>query len=163
MNNLPFTWDDSISIEGAKFSSDTLVGIMSSSCSYRLKIFDIPASILPMALATIASQKQVTMRNMSWRYSKLESEIEELRKLMLERSVIKANATADALGVSILGVFNHTERVVNPGEGPLVFGMRDTRDRNPKDKASSGIGFSLIHSGTLLLSMETEYRVSAMN
>ena len=156
---------ESISIRDVRLEASSLAGIKSSSCRYTLQVQDIPTEILPSVLATIASRKQADLRALQWVFSKLDSEIDSLRKEVIERSLSRAKRTASTLGISILGVYNFIESIDSPGPSSQRFGdERALVARRRKANATpSEIGLSLVHSGKLKFSTKTEFRVSPIN
>ena len=154
---------ESVSIRDVHLDSSSFAGIKSSACRYTLYVREISTELLPSVLTTVASRNQAELTSLQWGFSKLKAETEELRREVIREALSKAKATADALGVTVLGVYNFDESVHAPGRRSQSYGddkgFRLRKSKGPPPE----IGFSLIHTETLQVSAKAEFRVSSMD
>ena len=78
----------------------------------------------------------------------------------------KATTVANAYGITLLGVRDFEEDVTRPGDvsqsaGPDYMAAKG-KARLMAAEPGPDLGFSLTHTGTLLLAARTEFRVSPM-
>lgn len=154
--------EDAIELQRA--SVDVGAGLLNkmSSANYQLRIRWPAVETLPNLLGVIASQKQVTLDSINWRFPDDPQEADRWTEQNIRRANEKARRMAAALGVRILGVHQIEENLIETGMAPIsLIAMQG------KASASRGssvgredFGMDIVHRKTVIVQLVIAYRLS---
>jgi uncharacterized protein YggE len=154
--------DEAITLQGVHVEATSGTLLKSSSAIYQLKISCGKLEQLADLLSIITSQKNATLEYIDWKY-----EEDAARERVLEQAIAKAKAKAqkvsDALGVSLLGIYNFHEDNLSDGEGLAEYGIAPQKLRALGASASTDLGMDIHHDKTIRINVNVEYRVSDLN
>jgi uncharacterized protein YggE len=156
--------EDAVKLQGVNVETSSGVLVKSSSASYRLKIRCEKLDQFAEMLDVIASQKNVSLDRVEWKYDDDAARARGLN-LAIENAKRKAQVIADSFGVKLLGVYDFIENTADQ-EAPIrqaFFPQTAARSRGAVALMAEqpSLGMDIQHSKTIQVNVEVWYRVSA--
>ncbi|HEY3312973.1 MAG TPA: SIMPL domain-containing protein [Anaerolineales bacterium] len=132
----------------------------SSSATYHLKIRIENLDQFAGILEVITNQKNTTIEKIEWQYPD-ESVIETAMEKAIQKAETRARKVAAALSVSLLGVYDFTEKIHDqePPTTQVTFGAQG-KTRAMGVISQPDLGMNIQHSKTIEVRISVEYRVS---
>ncbi|MBI5934524.1 MAG: SIMPL domain-containing protein [Chloroflexi bacterium] len=147
-----------IHLEGVSVETSSGVLLKSSSATYRLRVRCEDLEKLPETLDIVSAQKNAALERVAWKYND-----EGARGRGLESALVaaklKAQKVADALGVTLLGVYSFNENAFDE-ESPMPFQPQARMMKARQDAAEPSLAMDIQHGKTIQVNVEIEYRVS---
>ena len=155
--------EDAVKLQGVHVETSSSVLVKSSSASYRLKIRCEKLDQFAEMLDVIASQKNVSLDRVEWKYDDDAARARGLN-LAIENAKQKAQVIADSFGVKLLGVYDFIENTADQ-EAPAwqrLLAQPAARSRGAGIMAAEqpSLGMDIQHSKTIQVNVEVWYRVS---
>ena len=134
--------------------------LKSSSATYRLRIRCEKLEQFAELLAVITAQKNASLERVEWKYPDESVQAEALEKA-IQKAALKAQKTAAALGVKLLGIYAFNEEITDqePASSQGLL-MAQGRSRAMGVVAQPDLGMDIQHSKTVEVRVNLEYRVS---
>jgi uncharacterized protein YggE len=155
--------EDAVKLQGVNIETSSGVLVKSSSASYRLKIRCEKLDQFAEMLDVIASQKNVSLDRVEWKYDD-DAAREQGLNLAIENAKQKAQVIADSFGVKLLGVYDFVENVTDQ-EAPIWQNLLPQTAAKTRGAgmlmAEPSLGMDIQHSKTIHVNVEVWYRVSA--
>jgi uncharacterized protein YggE len=164
-----------VTLEGVSVASEKGLFSRSSSAHYQLKVRCSNLDTLAELLGAISAQGNTYVGPMKWGYGSLGAAQAELLRRCAAEVESKARGTAEALGVSLLGIHRFTEKFLDEEEPLLRAGGR--RGLSEYDggygtgafavvpsavpsPAGAGTGLAVSHRKTIAVLATAEYRIA---
>jgi len=155
--------EDAVKLQGVHIETSSGVLVKSSSASYRLKIRCEKLDQFSEMLDVIASQKNVSLDRVEWKYD--DDTARELGlNLAIENAKRKAQVIADSFGVKLLGVRDFTENVTDQEAPAWQAFLPQPAARSlgaGAMMAEPPLGMDIQHNKTIHVNVEVWYRISA--
>jgi uncharacterized protein YggE len=154
--------EDAVKLQGVNIETSSGVLVKSSSASYRLRIRCEKLDQFAEMLDVIASQKNVSLDRVEWKYDD-DAARERGLNLAIENAKRKAQLVADSLGVKLLGIYVFTEDTLDQ-EAPMqtFFPQSAAKSRGAGlMMAEPPLGMDIQHNKSIRVNVEVWYRVSA--
>ena len=151
---------EAIQLQGVHIESSSGTFLKSSSATYRLKIKCEKLDQLADLLDIIASQNNVSLERIQWKYPE-QAAREQALETALRKAKAKAEKIANSLGVKLLGVYDFNENIFDEERPyrPLAMQSAPAVARAMKAPEPS-LSMDIQHGKTITVGVDIWYRVS---
>lgn len=135
--------------------------VKTSQATYHLRVRCARLEILGDVLGVIASQKNISLKEIVWGYEDGKDERDRWLEECAVRAHEKARRIASGLGVKLTGVHRFSEKTLDPeAEHGGMDTLRASAPMQMKRRAEYDLGLEVSHKKRVRLQVQVEYRVS---
>ncbi len=155
--------NEHIQLQGVFIESSTGAVTKSSSATYRLRIRCEKLDLIPDLLEVITKQKNSGLERIEWKYLE-EAALQRNLEAAISKAKVKAEKTAGTLGVSLLGVYDFIENIMDEEvPHPYLQAQPASRSLGITPAGPPALGMDIHHTKSVQINVDIWYRVSAFS
>ena len=152
---------EAIEIERVSLSKKTGKLLSSSEVTYDVIAKKVDLNLLPKVLQVLASRPNIELDELSWHYGELEEGTLQLKMDAARAAKTTASRVAEALGVSLRGIYQLSFKVVEPKDSTTFdTGVRLSKMSAPRAAAPAFERLPLNHTNSLEVTVKVEFTVT---